>query len=139
MTPWIVDSCVLLDIALKDPAHGLASALFLDKRRKDGIAVCPVSVIEIAPFFGGEIRHVREFLKVLGTDSGLPWLEADTEEAVRGWSRYVGLKRQGASPRRPVADMLIGAYASRHSGLITRNPAHFRPYFPDLPLAQPPA
>jgi predicted nucleic acid-binding protein len=139
MTPWIVDSCVLLDIALRDPAHGLASALFLDKRRKEGLAVCPVSIIEIAPFFAGEIGHVREFLKVLGADAGRPWLEADTEVAVRGWSRYVGLKRQGTAPRRPLADMLIGAYASRHSGLITRNPSHFRPYFPDLPLAQPPA
>lgn len=139
MTPWIIDSCVLLDIALKDPVHGLASALFLDKRRKEGLAVCPVSVIEIAPFFAGEIGSVREFLKVLGADSGLAWLETDTEAAVRGWSRYVRLKRQELSPRRPVADMLIGAYASRHSGLITRNPSHFRPYFPDLSLAQPPA
>jgi predicted nucleic acid-binding protein len=137
--PWVVDSCVLLDIALKDPVHGLPSALFLDTQRRQGVVVCPVSVIEIAPFFGGEIGHVREFLKVMGAESGAPWMEADTEAAAAGWTRYVRLKRTGQAARRPVADILIGAFATRFQGLITRNPEHFRAFFPDLNLSEPPA
>lgn len=40
--------------------------------------------------------------------------------------------------RRPIADILIGAFAARHEGLVTRNPDHFRPFFPQLVLAEPP-
>jgi predicted nucleic acid-binding protein len=136
---WVVDSCILLDIALKDPLHGLPSATFLEGKRGDGLTVCPVSMIEIAPFFDGEVLNVREFLKVFGADSAAPWMEADTEAAACGWTRYVQLKRSAAASKRPIADILIGAFACRHQGLITRNPDHFRPYFHSLPLAEPPS
>jgi hypothetical protein len=33
---------------------------------------------------------------------------------------------------------MIGAFAGRHDGLITRNPEHFRQFFPHLTLVQPP-
>lgn len=135
--PWVIDSCVLLDVALKDPIHGLSSSLFLEARRGDGLTVSPVSIVEIAPFFDGSAATVREFLKLMGAESGASWMEADTEAAVQGWTRYVRLKRAGETPRRPVADILIGAFANRHQGLITRNPDHFRPFFPRLVLAQP--
>jgi predicted nucleic acid-binding protein len=36
-----------------------------------------------------------------------------------------------------VADLLIGAFACRHQGLITRNPTDFRRWFSKLKLRQP--
>jgi predicted nucleic acid-binding protein len=135
--PWVVDSGVLLDVALKDPEHGVSSALFLEDRRGDGLLVCPITVIEVAPFFDGDVGNVREFLKVMGAESATPWMEADTEEAVRGWTRYVRLRRAKETNRRPIADILIGAFAARQQGLITRNPEHFRPFFPELTLLEP--
>ena len=136
--PWVIDSCVLLDVALKDPVHGVSSALFLEAKRGEGLTVCPVSVVEIAPFFDGSAATIREFLKLMGAESGASWMEADTEAAVAGWTRYVRLKRAGEAGKRPVADMLIGAFASRHQGLITRNPDHFHPFFPQLVAVAPP-
>jgi predicted nucleic acid-binding protein len=136
--PWVIDSCVLLDVALKDPVYGVPSALFLEDKRGDGLVVCPISAIEVSPFFDGDLKNVREFLKVMGSESDAPWMEADTESAAIGWSRYVRLKRAGKADRRPVADILIGAFAMRYKGLITRNPDHFRPFFPELTLAEPP-
>ncbi len=136
---WVIDSCVLLDVALKDPSHGLASALFLEQIRTAGLVACPVSVVEIAPFFDGETRYVRDFLRAMGVEANVAWMEADTEAAVRGWTRYVRLKRAGAASKRPLADILIGGFALRHQGLVTRNPDHFRPFFPRLTLSAPDA
>lgn len=136
--PWVIDSCVLLDVALKDPVHGLSSAIFLESKRRDGLTVCPVSIIEIAPFFDGNIATVRAFLKMMGAEPGAAWMESDTEAAAQGWTRHVRLKRAGEASKRPIADMLIGAFACRHQGLVTRNPDHFRAFFPHMVIATPP-
>ena len=135
--PWVVDSCVLLDVALNDPAWGLQSAGQLERIRPDGLVVCPVSVIEVTPQFGGEIEEVRKFLAMLGVRDEPDWVFADTRAACRAWSDYVTQKRLGSVAKRPVADLMIGAFATRFSGLITRNPSHFRPWFPDLKLPGP--
>jgi len=133
-----VDSCILLDIALRDPEFGLSSALFLDGLREDGLVVCPVSVVELTPQFGGEGGNVQAFLTQLGTARGTAWLQADTEEAGGGWARYDQLKRIGNVERRPVADILIGGFGCRFQGLVTRNPKHFKPFYPELTISCPP-
>ena len=38
---WVVDSCILLDIALADPQFGIASAQCVAARFEDGIVACP--------------------------------------------------------------------------------------------------
>jgi predicted nucleic acid-binding protein len=134
---WVVDSCVLLDIALKDPEFGVPSALLLEKLRRDGLVACPISVIEVAPQFGGQLAGVREYLTLLGADPRVTWLEADTENASVGWVRYVSEKRARNAVKRPIADILIGGFACRFQGLVTRNPEHFLPFYPGLAVRQP--
>ena len=134
---WVLDSCVLLDVALKDPEFGLPSALLLEDLRTDGLVVCPVSSIELTPQFGGDLRNVDEFLALLGADRGVGWLQADTENAAAGWARYVKQKRGRAVGKRPIADILIGGFACRFQGLVTRNPQHFQPFFPQLAIRRP--
>lgn len=134
---WVVDSCVLLDIALEDARWGRASAQVLDARLTEGLVVCPVSTIEIAPEFGGDIEVVRKFLAILGARGDAPWLDADTREATRAWSAYVAARRAGHGRKRPIADIMIGAFAARHDGLITRNPDDFRPWFPKMKIIGP--
>ena len=134
---WVVDTCVLLDVALKDPDFGLPSALLLEKMCGEGLVVCPITLVEAVPQFGGHLRDLREFLKLLGADAEVGWLEDDTSRAAEGWQRYVTRKRMGATRKRPVADMLIGGFACRFSGLITRNPDDFHPFFPHLRIRQP--
>ena len=130
--PWVIDSCILLDVALKDPEFGLPSALLLEKIRGDGLVVCPISLVEITPQFGGDFNQVRLFVRRMGVNAETPWLTVDTASAAAGWTRYVLAKRQGHAVRRPVADLLIGGFACRFQGLVTRNPSHFSPFYPQL-------
>lgn len=134
---WVVDSCILLDVALDDARWGHASARLLEARLTEGLVVCPVSMIEIAPEFGGDVEMVRKFLSILGARSDAPWLDADTREATRAWAAYVAARRAGHGRKRPIADILIGAFAVRHDGLITRNADDFRSWFPRLKIISP--
>lgn len=49
----------------------------------------------------------------------------------------VAARRAGIGRKRPIADILIGAFAVRHDGLITRNPDNFRPWFPQMKIIGP--
>ena len=135
--PWTVDSCIMLDIALADPVFAVPSAKLLDRLLRDGLIVCPISIVEIAPRFGGLPANVREFAKRIGADTGWNWMPVDTDAAAAAWSRHVSHKRQGKELRRPVADILIGAFALRTGGLITRNAKHFGAIFPSLKIIEP--
>jgi predicted nucleic acid-binding protein len=66
------------------------------------------------------------------------WSWEDTLRAHDGWNGFIQRKRTGKLPKRPLADILIGAFAIRFQGLLTRNPADFAPLFPDLNLRLPP-
>ncbi len=46
-------------------------------------------------------------------------------------------RRAGPAPKRPLADVLIGALATRFQGILTRNEADFRQVFPTLKLLVP--
>lgn len=135
---WVVDTCCLLDIANGDPEFALISAGALTDRLDSGLVACPVTVVELAPQFDSNIDEMRYFLrKRVGVDPDSDWFMADTERAVQGWGDYVRMRRLSKSPKRPIADILIGAFACRFEGLITRNPGNFRPYFPELTVLNP--
>lgn len=134
---WVVDTCLLLDVLDDDPAFGETSALCMDRYRPEGLTICPVTLVEMAPAFLGEWRRAEEFLGGIGVDLGGDWHAADTRGAFMAWHRYVQTKRAGQTPRRPVADILIGAFAVRRSGLLTRNGDDFRRWFPSLNIASP--
>jgi predicted nucleic acid-binding protein len=134
---WVVDSCVILDIALNDSEFAKPSAKLLDRLGRDGLVICPVSLVEVAPCFGGKIENVRQFADLIGADHEWNWMPIDTEVAAAAWSQHVALKRGGHVRRRPIADILIGAFALRSGGLITRNADHFRTVFPSLVIATP--
>ena len=46
-------------------------------------------------------------------------------------------KRSGSVRKRPIADVLIGAYAMQKGGLITRNEADFKTLYPNLTIFNP--
>lgn len=45
---WVIDTCLLIDIAEPDPVFGIPSAILLDSTRGSGLVVCPVSYVELA-------------------------------------------------------------------------------------------
>ncbi len=134
---WVVDTCVLIDVLDDDPQFGQSSALTLDAHVEDGLVVCPISYAELSPAFQGDANLQDEFLGGLGADYRQDWLWEDTLRAHEAWGRFIQRKRAGTLPKRPLADILIGAFALRHQGLITRNPSDFRTTFPALTLRGP--
>lgn len=135
--PWVVDTCLLLDIGLDDPHFAKKSEALLDNKRAGGLLICPVTFVELAPAFGGQTGPLEEFLFNLGIDYREDWTWRDSRNAGAAWTAYVQFRRAKQTVRRPVADVLIGAFASRFHGLLTRNSADFARFFPNLPIAEP--
>lgn len=132
---WVVDTCLVIDVLDDDPEFGGPSALLLDARATDGLVLCPVSFVELAPAFLGDEARQRDFLAKVGIDCSEPWGWSDTVAAHRAWDRYVRLRRAERVSRRPIADVLIGAFAVARQGLLTRNPGDFSAVFPSLTIA----
>jgi hypothetical protein len=136
---WVVDTCLVIDVLDDDPEYGRASALLLDSKASDGLVLCPVSYVELAPAFLGDGARQHDFLHHAGVDYSVPWEWEDTQAAHKAWARFVKLRRARRTPRRPVADVLIGAFATTRQGLLTRNPADFAAVFPSLTVVRPKA
>jgi len=136
---WVVDTCVLLDVGLDDPKFGETSEILLRMKVEDGLCICPVTFVELAPAFAGDLGALRRFLSGLAVDHAELWQEQDTDRAARAWSRHIARRREypARSAKRPVADVLIGGFAMRFDGLLTRNTGDFRKLFPGLRLVRP--
>ena len=134
---WVVDTCLVIDVLDDDPEFGRASAALLDKWQGEGLVLCPVSYIELAPAFLGDAARQREFLDQVGIEYSTGWTWGDTRAAHRAWGRHVELRRAGRAARRPVADVLLGAFASTRLGLLTRNAGDFASIFPELSIIGP--
>jgi predicted nucleic acid-binding protein len=137
LMPWVVDTCLVIDVLDADPQYGAISADLLDGMSTEGLLLCPVSFIELAPAFGGELKRQEHFLRQINVDYTQDWTWVDTCAAFAGWHRYITLKRSGEVNRRPVADLLIGAFSMRFDGLLTRNAGDFARLFRDLVIHEP--
>ena len=133
----VVDTCVLIDIADDDPVFGRRSALCVAEHLSEGLAVSPISYVELAPVFDGSTRRLDEFLDGLGVERNVIFELDDRAAAFAAWARHISAKRAGQTGRRPVADALIGALAVRSAGIITRNGEDFRSFYPRLRVIDP--
>jgi predicted nucleic acid-binding protein len=134
---WVVDTCVVIDVLENDPEFGLKSARKLQTMMKMGLVLCPVSMVELSPAFGGNMGTQKEFLDTCGIDYHYPYTLQDTECAHAAWNQYIQAKRKERVGKRPVADLLIGGFAMRFDGLITRNPSDFTRWYPSLKIVKP--
>ncbi len=134
---WVVDTCTLIDILEDDPQFGELSADALDSCIDDGLLVCPVTYAELAPAFEGNLTLQDEFLDGAGVDYREDWVWLDTLKAHAAWQAHIQRRRDGQTVKRPLADILVGSFALRFQGLITRNPKDFRTAFPSLELHVP--
>lgn len=131
---WVVDTCMLIDVFEADPTFGESSARLLDEQATDGLVVSPVTYVELAPAFKGKLELQEEFLRGVGVDFHQQWTPQDSRTAHTAWNEHIQRKRRGRVPKRPLADLLIGAFAMRFEGLLTRNVDDFRKAFPELVL-----
>lgn len=128
-----VDSSVLLDVLLSDPAHGEQSArLMRDAYDAGGLIVSEIVYAEIASQFDSQ--------KAL--DSALAHLNIRTicssrETAFIAGQKWWQYRKAGGTRVRLLADFLIGAHALVHAErLLTRDRGFFRTYFPELTLLE---
>ena len=122
----VVDTCVLLDLRLGDAVYGAPAVACLSAHAAQGLLICPVTLVELAPAFHGDALAARAWLEGLGINTTEPWTDADTLLAHQFWNDHVQRRRGGLAAKRPVADVLIGAFAVRFAGIITRNPRDFQ-------------
>ena len=134
---WLVDTCVLLDILDADSTFGPASARTIDRLMPDGLEVSPVTTVELAPSFLGNSDREEYFLREIGVSVSATWDRFARRAAEAAWAAHIAAKRKGLATKKPIADILIGALALRHDGLVTRNEADFHRYYPSLRIVVP--
>ena len=134
---WVVDTCILIDVLKSDPIFARSSSAALQSKLDDVLIIAPITYVELAPAFRGNVEAQNEFLNAL-------WIRYDFEgnrEAVlaahKSWYEHVLRKHSGIEERRPIADVMIGAYALSKGGLITRNESDFRALYPTLEIFNP--
>ncbi len=124
---YSVDTCVLLDILLPDPVHGVLSKEVIKKAAKDGkLVVCPIVYAELSPQFKTQVS-LDTFLK----ETGIEVLSFTREVLWKGgkaWKKYI--LRGGKRKDRIIPDFLIGAFSSvKTEAIITRDRDFYRKYF----------
>ena len=134
---WVVDTCVVIDLVERDGEFGEVSAAALASKIDDSFVIAPITYVELGPVFGGDRERQDAFLK----ESWIDFDFAGNKEAVvaahKAWYEHVLRKRKGEATKRPIADVMIGAYALQKGGLITRNEDDFRSLYPDLTIYNP--
>ena len=134
---WVVDTCLLLDIGLDDPEFAEGSENLVLQMSSSGVVISHVTFVELAPAFGGNMDALKNFLVGLGIDFEEIWDVSDTENAAAAWAEHILKRRSGSGLKRPVADVLIGSFALRFEGLLTRNAKDFQKLFPNLSVVEP--
>ena len=134
---WVVDTCVIIDILKGDETFSGMSADALDCKRHEGLIIAPLTYVELLPSFGGNVVEQDRFLEELGVIIEFQGDRNVVLLAHKAWCGHILRKRMGNVKKRPIADVLIGAYAMQKGGLITRNEDDFHSLFPDLMIYNP--
>lgn len=106
-------------------------------KKSEGLTIAPLTYVELAPALGGDIRAQDYFLSEIGIDVDFDGKKNIVLAAHRAWYDHIRRKRKGEVIKRPIADVMIGAYAEAKGGLITHNEDDFRALFPTLTIFNP--
>ena len=136
MTPVLVDSNVLLDVATSDPVWGGWSASMLER-------VADAAVLVVNPLIYAEVSI--GFASIEALEEALPQRSyrrepLPYEAAFLAGKVFLAYRRQGGIRRSPLPDFYIGAHAAvANYRLLTRDATRYRSYFPRLALISPDA
>lgn len=130
----LVDTNVLVDIAVRDPAWLKWSRGQLERARKRGSVI--INQIIYSEF---SIRYgsIDEVDLALPEDDfrreSLPW-----DAAYAASQAFLLYRRRGGPREKVLPDFLVGAHAAiRGYAVLTRDPNGFRTYFPELEIIAP--
>ncbi len=134
MTPVLVDSNVLLDVAWADPRWSSWSSTAL-------ASIADQAALIINPLIYAEVS-IR-YATLEAAESALPTSlyrreEIPYEAAFLAAKAYVQYRERGGKRRSILPDFLIGAHAAIAGyRVLTRDPRPYRGYFPTLDLISP--
>ena len=131
-----VDSSVLLDILIDDPAFADASGSSLEQAISVGdVVVCEAVVAEVQAML-----DTRETAMDALAEFGIRYVPISENAAVRAGHMQRRFRDRGGRRQRVVADFLIGAHALMQcDALITRDAGFYRDYFKGLKVIVPKA
>jgi predicted nucleic acid-binding protein len=135
MTPVLVDSNVILDVATNDPRWGTWSMEALANAADAAVLVInPLIYAEISVGYT-TIERMEDTLSDAFRRDPLPW-----EAAFLAGKCFVEYRRRGGDRRSPLPDFYIGAHAAVCGfRLLTRDATRYRSYFPTVELISPDA
>jgi predicted nucleic acid-binding protein len=134
MTPVLVDSNVILDVAYDDPHWRAWSEAALEQAAEQAaLVINPIIYAEVSIGYAW-VEHVEA---VLPADrfrrEALPH-----EAAFLAGKSFLAYRRRGGRRTSPLPDFFIGAHAAvRGYQLLTRDAMRYRTYFPTVPLIAP--
>lgn len=134
MTPVLVDSNVLLDVAMEDPTWSEWSGRALARAADESVLlVNPIVYAEVSVGF----ERIEDLEEALPADTyrrtALPYEAAFL--AGKAFARY---RQRGGGRRAPLPDFYIGAHAAvADYRLLTRDASRYRTYFPTVSLIHP--
>ena len=134
MTPVLVDSNVILDVATQDPTWGAWSGDELERLADEAILIInPIVYAEVSIGYS----RIEELEAALPSElfrrDPLPW-----EAAFLAGKCFLKYRRRGGERRSPLPDFYIGAHAAvARCRLLTRDPIRYRTYFPSVELIAP--
>ena len=134
MTPVLVDSNVLIDVAQQDSAWRDWSAEALARAADSAsLVINPLIYAEVSVGFASAEELDRRLPDDLYRRESLPW-----EAAFLAGQCFVRYRQQGGSRTSPLPDFYIGAHAAVLGyRLLTRDARRYRRYFATLELISP--
>ena len=92
---WVLDTCVLLDLACNDKIFAGCASRAIQSKLDEALTIAPITYVELAPQFLGDVERQNEFLRDL-------WIECDfggsmdsVLAAHHAWYEHVLRKRKG--------------------------------------------
>ncbi len=134
MTPVLVDSNVILDVAQEDSRWGVWSRTALERAANEAsLVINPLIYAEVSMGY----ERIEELETVLPPDvfrrEALPY-----EAGFLAGKCFLRYRRAGGARTTPLPDFYIGAHAAVAGyRLLTRDATRFRTYFPRLTLVAP--
>jgi predicted nucleic acid-binding protein len=130
----LVDTNVLIDVAVDDPKWGDWSAEHLARAREsESLALNAIVYAELSVHFDSAEQLESVLAPFKFERLHLPWEAAFV--AAKAFKRY---RARGGNKVAPLPDFFIGAHAAVAGlTLLTRDPRRYREYFPAVRLISP--
>jgi predicted nucleic acid-binding protein len=134
VTPVLVDSNVILDVATDDPNWGRwSSETLADVAERSVLVINPLVYAEVSTCFD----RIEDLEAALAQEAfrreALPY-----DAAFLAGKCFLAYRRRGGTRCSTLPDFYIGAHAAVAGyRLLTRDPSRYRTYFPRLELVAP--